>query len=138
MKEHARCADEGGGGEHRRRRLLSDCAREIIMAHYFFAKPRPDTKSQYRPRFRRGLGSKYLRIMWEYGLVTAIVFRPLTHPHTCEMGSLGFSAMSPLKFKRMYRASFPSIPSTERTNGGKCLCCSWKLLPCLSLFSLYK
>ena len=43
----------------------------------------------------------------------------LIQPHTCEMGSCSFSAMSLLKVPITTRASFTSMPSTERKNGGK-------------------
>ena len=46
-----------------------------------------------------------------------IVIRLFTHPRTCERGSSLFSAMTRLNLEIKTRASLPSIPSTERTNG---------------------
>ena len=57
--------------------------------------------------------------MVEYNLAAVIEIWSLTQPHTCEMGSSGFVTMSRLKFVSITRASFPIIPSTERTNGEK-------------------
>ena len=49
--------------------------------------------------------------------MNAIAIQTLTQPHTCEMGSLSFVATSKLKFVSTNGYSFPSMLSTERTNG---------------------
>ena len=56
-------------------------------------------------------------IMREYELATEIVIQPLIQTCVCEMGSSIFAAMSRLKFACTTRASLPSIPSIEITNG---------------------
>ena len=60
-----------------------------------------------------------------------IVMRPFTHPCTCKRGSSLFSAMNQLSWESTTRASLPSIPSTEITNGKKCFCWSLQCLTCL-------
>ena len=70
----------------------------------------------------------------EYDLATTIFIWPLTQPFTCKIVSSIFNAMSRLKLTNMTMYSLPSMPTTERTNGEKCFCCSWKCLPCLCLF----
>ena len=80
---------------------------------------RPKPKYQPIYRFHRVMGRKYLRIMWQYNLANAIEIRLLTQPCTCEMSPSSFSAMSRLKFVSTTRFSFPSMPSTERTNTEK-------------------
>ena len=81
-----------------------------------------------------GLGRRAPGIIWGYHHTTAIVIWPLTQPLTCKMGSSIFAAMSRLKSVSTTRVYFPSMPSTERTNGEKCFRCLWKFLPCLYLF----
>ena len=51
--------------------------------------------------------------------MTMITNQPLAYPRTCEMGYLIFPAMSQLKCVSRTRASFSSMPFTERTNGEK-------------------
>ena len=109
------------------------CAK-IFWRVIYCANPRPEPDSQSGFMSHRALCIRAPRIIWEYDLATAIATRTLTNPHTCEMVSSIFSAMSRLKFASTTRAPFPSIPSTEITNGEKCFPCSWKFLPCLSFF----
>ena len=131
-----RCTIEGGRVKSFRRLIFCAGVRaKLFWIALYCTKPRPDPGSQSSSRSRRGLGRRAPRIMWEYDLTTVIAIRPLTQPHTCEMGSSGFAAMSRLKFVRTTRASFRSMPSTERTNREKCLCCSWQCLLCSYLFS---
>ena len=59
---------------------------------------------------------------------------PLTQPLMCKIGSSVFAAMSRLKVASTTWAFLPSIPSTERKNGEKCLSCLWQCRPCLSFF----
>lgn len=89
---------------------------KLFWSTIYCANPRlkPDPQSGYL--CYKGLGRQAPRIIWEYDIVTVIVIRPLTQPGTCEMGSSSFAAMIQLKAASMTRASFPSIPSTERTN----------------------
>ena len=108
---------------------------ELFLLAIYCAKLRPDPRSQFGSRSRTGLGRRAPWIMREYGLTTAIAMRPLTQPRTCEMSPLIFAAMSWLKFVSTTRASSPSMPSTERTNGDFFSGCSWQSLPCLSFFS---
>ena len=83
----------------------------------YCAKMRPDPGYQYGSWSRRGLGTQDPRRMWEYGLVTAIAIRTLTHTRTCEKRSSSFVSTSPLKFVSTTREYFRSMPSTVRTNG---------------------
>ena len=46
--------------------------------------------------------------------MTTIAVQLLTQARTCEMGSLSFSAMSPLNFLSSTTASFLIMPSNER------------------------
>ena len=93
----------------------------------------PETDSQSGSVSRRVLDRHNPLIIWRSNLVTTIATRLSTQPHTCKMGSSIFP-MSWLKFASTTRASFPSVPSTEITNGEFFFHHSWKCLPCLSLF----
>ena len=84
--------------------------------------------------YRRALGRWSLRIIWEYDITNVIAIRPLNYPNTCEMGSSSFSAMSWLKCMSTTRYLFPSLPSSEETDGEKSFCWSWKWLPCSYFF----
>ena len=118
---------------------IADCAgvrAKLFWLAIYYANMRPGLCSQSIYWYRRGLGRRYLQIVWEYDLVDAILIRSLTQPRMCEMGYSIFSAMSRLKFVSTMRASFPSMPSTKMTNEEK-IRCSWQFLPCLYLFSFY-
>ena len=91
------------------------CAK-LFWRYIYCANPRRDLDSQSSSLSWRGFRRKDTWIICDYNLATAIAIRLLTHPHTCEMISSIFSTISRLKFASMTRASFPSIPSTERTN----------------------
>ena len=85
------------------------CARKIIMSPY------PGSQCVYR--YRKGLGKQDIRIVWEYNIVTATEIPPLTQPHTCERGSLGFFAMGLHKCLSTTRAYLSSKLYNERTKG---------------------
>ena len=135
MIDHARCADKGVGRGHVGEGKY--CARvrgKLFWRAIYCSKPRPDPKFRSGSLHHRVLGSLDLRIKWGYNLATLIEIWPLNQPHMCEMGSLGFSATSRLKFKSTTRSPFPRMPSTESTNKEKWFFHSYKCLPCLSLF----
>ena len=112
----------------------TDVCKSILAGEMNCANPNPKPNSQYISWVRKGLGTLSLQSIWEYELMAAIAIRPLTQPLTCEIGYSIFSAMIQLKVASTTWASLPIIPSTERTNGGKCFCCSWKCLLFLSSF----
>ena len=84
----------------------------------YCAKPRPDPKSHSGSRSRRGLGRRDPQITREYELVTAIAIRPLTHPHTWEMGSSSFlpwvNSNSRVRLEPPYRACHPLRGKTKK------------------------
>ena len=94
---------------------------------------RPNVGSQSGSCYRRRPVSQDPRIICEYNLATAISIRPLIQPRTCKMGSSIFSAMSRIKFSSTTRASFPSMPSTERIHRENNRF-QWQWLPYLYLF----
>ena len=87
------------------------------MRKAIHANPWPEPNSWMGTLSRRGLSGRALQIIKEYDLTTTIPIRPLAQPCTCKMGSSIFDAIIRLKFASTTRASFPSIPSTYRTNG---------------------
>ena len=97
--------------------IFCSSLRVKLFSHKMYcAKLSPGSESQSGSWYRRGLGRWDPRIMRDYDLVTVVAISQLTHPHTCEMGSSIFSAMSRLKLVSTERGSFPCIPSTERKN----------------------
>ena len=125
----------GEGGVTRVATLFfSDVRTKLFLRAIYSAKPRPDSGSQsLREMVRRSL-----KIMREYNPATEIAIQPLIRSYTCEMGSSIFSAMRWLKFASTTRVSYPRMPSTDRTGGENFYHCSWKCLPCLSLFCFSK
>ena len=120
-----RCARKGPvwghfGGEN----ICAGVCAKLFWRPIYCANPKPNHDSQSRSRYHSVMGRRDLQIIWGYDLATVIVIRSLTQPHTCEMGSSGFSVMSQIKVASTTRASFPSILSTEKTNGEN-ICCSW-------------
>ena len=93
--------------------------RKLFWRSIYCAKTRPDHKSQSGFRSRKVLVNWYLQIMREYDLENAILIRPLTQPHKCEMGSLSFPTMSWLKFDSMTKppplACHPLKGQTEKS-----------------------
>ena len=102
----ARTRGEGSGTLVAKK--LRECAHGIILARHLLP--------QFGSRSCRGPGKRAPRIMRECDRATVIAIRSLTQPCTCEMGSSIFPAMSRLKVASSTRASFPSMPSTERTH----------------------
>ena len=98
---------------------------EILAQNVYCAKPNPDPDAQYSSQVRKGIGDRSPWSILEYYLATAIDIRTLNQPVTCEMGFPSFVAMSWLKVASTTIASFPIIPSTERTNGEKFLRCQY-------------
>ena len=126
----ARCTDKGlWWGHVEGKQFCATVHAKLFWRAIYCAKLRPDPKYQSSYQYRRLPGRQVPQIMREYNLVTTIVIQPLAYPRTCEMGYLIFSAMSQLKFVSSTRASFPSMPSTERTNGEKQLYCLCQCLP---------
>ena len=102
------CADKWGPGMLVPKNWAVVCSKLSWRTNYW-AKTSPNTKSQSESWYCRGLVRRSLQIMWEYNLASVIAIRPLTHPHTSEMVSSGFSNISWLKLLSMTRASFRSI-----------------------------
>ena len=95
MAVRVQCLYKGGRRGHVGGGKKCASVRVKLFWHAIYcAKPRPNIKSQSGSQSRRGMWGRAPQIMREYNLVTAILIRPLTQPHTCEMGSSIFSAMS--------------------------------------------
>ena len=125
---------EGGRGQVGDRNFFASVRAKLFWCAIYCANPKPDPKSQSGSQSCRGMERRAPQIMQEFDLTNAITIHLLTNPRTCEMGPSSFPAMSWLKFKKMTRASFPSMPFNKSKNKEKCLRCSWQCLPCLSLF----
>ena len=123
-----------GRGQSFGKTVCAGVSAKLFWLAIYCAKPRPDTESQSGSRSRRVMERRAQHIMWEYNLTAAIEIWPLTQPHTYEIGSSGFSAISRIKFAITTRAYFTSMPYTDKKNIVKCFHFSWKFLPCLSLF----
>ena len=108
----------GGRGHTGGKKLFAHVHEKIFWRSIYCANPRPNSRSHLGYWSLRGFGSRYPWIICEYDLATAISIRPLIQTRTCEMGSSISAAMSWLKFSSTSRASLPSMPSTEITNGG--------------------
>ena len=103
-----------GVGEHWWLKCLRECVKKNLWCAIYCFKPRPDSKSQSVSRHHRGMGRQSLWIMQGYDLASAFEIGLLIRPHTCEMCSKTFFAMSWLKSKRITRCSFLSKPSKKR------------------------
>ena len=91
------------------------CAK-LFWSTIYCANPSPEHDSQLGSLSCRWMGRRVLHIMHEYNCAIYILIRPLIHPRTCKMGSSIFTAMIQLKFTSKTRASFTSMPSTEKKN----------------------
>ena len=129
----ARCTKLVGGVDSDEWGCAGVC-KNILVQEIYSAKPNADPKSQYRSQVHNGLGTQAPQSIQYYDLASVILIWPLTQPLTCEMGSSVFVAVSRLKVSSTTWSSLFRIPSTERTNGGKFFCWSWRCRPCLSFF----
>ena len=120
-----------GGGSQRWQKLFAYSRAKLLWCAIYCANLKPGAGSQSGSWSQRGLGSQALKILREYDLAKAIVIQLLIQPCACKVDSSIFSVMSRLKFSSTTRASFPSMPSTERTKIEKCFFCLWQSLPCL-------
>ena len=113
--ERTRAVSDWGGGVPQVAKQLQICARNYSGAQFIapILGSVPGT-SWWSCRI---MESQYPQIICEYDPATTIAIRPLIQPHTCEMGSSIFAAMSWLKFAITTKASFTGMPSTERKNG---------------------
>ena len=88
------CGQGGEGRGHIGGSLFARVRAKLFWCVIYCNNPRPNPESQTGSRSRRGLGRRYLQIMREYALMTAIEIWLLTHIRMCEMGSSGFSTTS--------------------------------------------
>ena len=96
----------------------------ILVQNNYCTNPNPETESHSGSMVHNGLGDQDPQITLEYDLATPIEIRPLTQHVTYKMGSFIFTAITLLKVDSNTSDSLPITPSTERTNGEKCLCWS--------------
>ena len=125
---------EGNMRPGRKKNIFVRVCEKLFWLTIYCANHRPKSDSQSGSLFCRVLGRRYPHIICEYDLATAILIKPLNQTCTCKMDSSIFAAMSWLELESTTRASFPSMPSTDRTNGEKYFCCLWEFLPSLSFF----
>ena len=129
--------DQGGGGRGRvgGEKLCAIVHAKLFWIVIYCANLRPNPGSQSGSQSRRGIGRQAPQIMREYDLPAVVAIHPLTCPRKREMGSLSFDAMIQLKHLSATRASFRSMPSTEKRIREKCSSLLWHLLPFLYFFS---
>ena len=125
---------EGGRDIVGGKNVCASVRTKLLWRTIYCAKQGPDTGYQSGSQSHRWPGRRGPRIMWYQDLKTMIRDQMLTQPHTFEMGSSSVSSMSFLKVVSTTRDSFPSMPSTDRKNGGKYFRYSWECVPCLSFF----
>ena len=111
----------------RKQNILHGCAQNCSSAQFVAPIPYPNPIPSTDPCTTGEWGDN---LCWSYVSVIAIaiVIRLLTQSLTCKMGSSIFAAMCRIKFVSTTRASFPSMPSTERKKGEKKKISSWQCL----------
>ena len=110
---------KGGGGARGWQKLVRGCVCKNIMASNLLHQSKALSRVPYRIPLLQVNGEASSADHEALRPSTTISIHPLIQPLLCKMGKSIFAAMSRLKFASIARASFPSMPSTDRINGVK-------------------